>query len=539
MPRLPIPGSDDGTWGDILNGFLSQVHAADGTLKSNTVGSSQIAANAVTNVQLDPSTQSTLSQVAGKYTKPSTGIPASDLDTTTQAAVNKATTAVQTVNLKAPDGTGAVTIVPSDIGAVASSSVGAVNGVASLDGTSKISVSQVPDLSGTYAVVGQARPGNGWSALGDSITQLSDLEPGINGVGATGSYYGGSWFSYATMVSAQRIRRVKNAGISGNLTSQMLTRLQSDVIAYGPSGCIILGGTNDIGYSVSAGGPNPDATVFADFQSNLRAMAGQLRAAGVMPVLCTIPPNNDARRHKLISQFNNWLRRYAAANGLLLLDFYAQAVDPSTGNYLASFGSPDGTHPGLAGYKTWGQYVASTLVPLLPPNYPSLRMDDTDANDLVTHGLFLGGALSSQGIPPGWNITSGYPTGLTVSLVTDPNVPGDMWQVQAVASSGPYYIQSNLGTSGWASGDTLAVSGVITTDGNLSVSIKLADQSANLAVPFASTGSVARGVFYQEIAVPATSTNLYLNLTTGQGTGTVSYGQMSVRNLTRESVLTP
>jgi hypothetical protein len=34
MARLPVPGSDDGTWGDILNDFLSQEHNADGTQKA-------------------------------------------------------------------------------------------------------------------------------------------------------------------------------------------------------------------------------------------------------------------------------------------------------------------------------------------------------------------------------------------------------------------------------------------------------------------------------------------------------------------------
>jgi hypothetical protein len=31
MPRLPISGSDSGTWGDVLNAFLQVGHAADGT----------------------------------------------------------------------------------------------------------------------------------------------------------------------------------------------------------------------------------------------------------------------------------------------------------------------------------------------------------------------------------------------------------------------------------------------------------------------------------------------------------------------------
>jgi len=34
MARLPVPGSDDGTWGDLLNDFLVVSHNADGTLKS-------------------------------------------------------------------------------------------------------------------------------------------------------------------------------------------------------------------------------------------------------------------------------------------------------------------------------------------------------------------------------------------------------------------------------------------------------------------------------------------------------------------------
>lgn len=35
MPRLPVPGSDEGAWGDILNEFLSVEHNSDGSLKSS------------------------------------------------------------------------------------------------------------------------------------------------------------------------------------------------------------------------------------------------------------------------------------------------------------------------------------------------------------------------------------------------------------------------------------------------------------------------------------------------------------------------
>ncbi len=37
MARLPIPGSDDGTWGDILNTYLEVSHNSDGTLITSAV----------------------------------------------------------------------------------------------------------------------------------------------------------------------------------------------------------------------------------------------------------------------------------------------------------------------------------------------------------------------------------------------------------------------------------------------------------------------------------------------------------------------
>ena len=54
MPRLPIPGSDDNSWGDVLNEFLTVAHTSTGELKRDTditnalstANSAQTAANA-------------------------------------------------------------------------------------------------------------------------------------------------------------------------------------------------------------------------------------------------------------------------------------------------------------------------------------------------------------------------------------------------------------------------------------------------------------------------------------------------------------
>lgn len=48
MARLPEPGKDSGTWGNILNEFLSQAHAADGTLKDGSVSESKLSSAAQT-----------------------------------------------------------------------------------------------------------------------------------------------------------------------------------------------------------------------------------------------------------------------------------------------------------------------------------------------------------------------------------------------------------------------------------------------------------------------------------------------------------
>lgn len=52
MARLPQPGSDEGTWGEILNEFLSQSLDTNGTLKSGSVGAAQLANGAVTTNKL-------------------------------------------------------------------------------------------------------------------------------------------------------------------------------------------------------------------------------------------------------------------------------------------------------------------------------------------------------------------------------------------------------------------------------------------------------------------------------------------------------
>lgn len=48
MVRLPVPGSDNGTWGDVLNEFLTVAHNNDGTLKAASTISGAVQSSTVT-----------------------------------------------------------------------------------------------------------------------------------------------------------------------------------------------------------------------------------------------------------------------------------------------------------------------------------------------------------------------------------------------------------------------------------------------------------------------------------------------------------
>lgn len=107
--RLPNPGSDQGQWGQILNDYLSVEHNADGTLKKAT-------------------------DIAAKYTKPSTGIPAGDLSTAVQTSLTKADSSVQSVNAIFPN-SGNITLNANDVSAIPLSQKGVAGGVAVYDTT--------------------------------------------------------------------------------------------------------------------------------------------------------------------------------------------------------------------------------------------------------------------------------------------------------------------------------------------------------------------------------------------------------------------
>jgi lysophospholipase L1-like esterase len=144
-------------------------------------------------------------------------------------------------------------------------------------------------------------------------------------------------------------------GISGQTTPQMLIRFRPDVLALKPRAVVILAGTNDL-----AGNTGP--MTLEDIEGNLMSMAELAKANGVSVVLSSVLPVSDYNREgksntfqmrtsrppAKILELNAWMKKYAADNGHVYLDYFAAMVDAD--GFLKRELSNDGLHPNAAGY---------------------------------------------------------------------------------------------------------------------------------------------------------------------------------------------
>jgi lysophospholipase L1-like esterase len=138
-----------------------------------------------------------------------------------------------------------------------------------------------------------------------------------------------------------------NRGISGETTSQMLVRFRQDVIDLAPKAVVILAGTNDI-----AGNTGPIS--LEGIEGNLASMAELAQAHGVRVILASVLPAVDypwrpgLKPAGKIDRLNQWLKSYAAAHGLVYLDYFSAMQDDQHGLPLKL--SADGVHPNHDGY---------------------------------------------------------------------------------------------------------------------------------------------------------------------------------------------
>lgn len=198
------------------------------------------------------------------------------------------------------------------------------------------------------------------------------------------------------------------AGVCSGATSQQIVGQAAgwggvsplDVLINNPYGlpriCLLQAGINDFG-----NGLTPAQTVAA-----IAFGVNKCLAAGMIPLLMTIPPNNNnsPTRQSQIKQANLGIVRLAKNLQLPCADIYRASVNPANGQYLLASWTTDGTHPTALMTAIWGDVINQTIAGWFTDAAPFFTgsFDDSSVTTRLRDPnlLTLSGAVNTAGVSP-------------------------------------------------------------------------------------------------------------------------------------------
>jgi lysophospholipase L1-like esterase len=209
-----------------------------------------------------------------------------------------------------------------------------------------------PILQGVHRVV----------MLGDSITQFGD---------GPGGYV---WLTrqYLQRIFPSQNFEVVNAGISGNKSTDMLSRFQKDVLDNKPDLLTISVGVNDVWhgfYDNHPLGDGPRGVNLEDYRRNVDEMVTRAQAAGARVVILAATPiyeDLSNRENAKEGRYNAALRDIARKHHVPYVDFQRPMRDlirtyrRTTGG-RDNFLTTDGVHMNPEGYKVMAHSLLSAL----------------------------------------------------------------------------------------------------------------------------------------------------------------------------------
>ena len=167
-----------------------------------------------------------------------------------------------------------------------------------------------------------------------------------------------------------------NRGISGQITGEMLGRMQTDVIKLKPAAMILLAGTNDIARGVG----------LETIQNNLAMIADLAQMHQIKLILASVLPVSDYHMDKnprfemtkvrpleSIKALNVWMIAFAKQRGLGYCNYFDALRDGA--ELLRTDLADDGLHPNSAGYRIMAPIalasIDSAVKPPAPPPAPA------------------------------------------------------------------------------------------------------------------------------------------------------------------------
>lgn len=251
----------------------------------------------------------------------------------------------------------------------------------------------------------------------DGVADIDSVTKSINSRGA---------FQWANVFLNQAFDIIKYSGLAGNDSSEMLARIQTDVIAYSPDYCYIPLTSNDMNLLFDTA---------ANIQSRYTQMFDLLTAAGIKIITTTCVSSDyyfdegtteqKAAKKTAWHGINYWIKNYVKDHpNIILVDVASVGTDASTGRPITNY--TDGTHPyGVLAIRM-GKLIADTVSPFIK-QVDSLPYTNIDEKNVLTNGLFLG---NTGGVATSWSVEAG--TGATQTPSKAARTDGKAGAVQVV-----------------------------------------------------------------------------------------------------------
>lgn len=232
--------------------------------------------------------------------------------------------------------------------------------------------------------IGDSTVANGFGTDGGVVSVTNGFSQYTGGTYA--SSFDNSFIDYTNIILYSPWNILHNAGIGGDSTTGVLSRMQTDCLQYGPKLVVLAAGTNDI---VQATGPDA-ATVAAGVIANLSRIFDLCAAAGAQVLAFTVLPRLiftvDGTATALQLQIrqpaailvNQWLiAEKSRRRELLIVNTWGVFGDPLTGQPLSGY-TWDGTHPTNVGAFVIGKEASRQLAGVFPM-WPYIPMGAAEA----------------------------------------------------------------------------------------------------------------------------------------------------------------